>query len=261
MKIVIAGCMGRMGQTLMNAVAADASVILVGGSALIGEHEEAQRRYGHLYCAVAEDIRTLLANADGVIDFTIPEYSLAIAKACAEMGKVHVCGTTGFEPEQLEEFKACAQRARIIHAPNMSIAVNVFMKLVEQVSGLLDEEFDIEIVEMHHRFKADAPSGTALGLGRAAAKGRGVSLSDVEVRARDGITGPREKGSIGFATLRGGDVVGDHTVCFAGVGERLELTHKASSREIYARGAIKASLWAQDKPSGYYSMYDVLGLA
>ncbi len=260
MKLVIAGCTGRMGQTLMHTVAADKHVTLIGGSALAGNHANANQLYGHLGGEIHEDIRTLLAKADGVIDFTVPEYSLAIAQACADLNKVHICGTTGFEPDQLEALHALAQKARIVHAPNMSIAVNLFMKMVEQVAGILDEDFDIEIVEMHHRYKADAPSGTALGLGRAAAKGRGVKLNDVEVRARDGITGARERGSIGFATLRGGDVVGDHTVTFAGMGERLELTHKASSREIYARGAIKAALWANKQPNGLYTMLDVLGL-
>lgn len=260
MRLVVAGCMGRMGQTLMQYIGSAQGVTLVGGTALAGHHDEANRRYGHLGATIHEDICALLAQADGVIDFTVPEYSVAIAQACAQMGNVHVCGTTGFDAESLEQFHAQGAQARIIHAPNMSIAVNLFMNVVQQVASILDDEFDIEIVEMHHRFKADAPSGTALGLGRAAAKGRGVELDTVADRGRDGITGARKKGAIGFAALRGGDVVGDHTVTFAGMGERFELTHKASSREIYARGAVKAAQWAMPQPAGVYSMADVLGL-
>lgn len=260
MRLVVAGCMGRMGQTLMHYIASAEGVTLVGGSALAGHHEVAARRYGQLNAIIHEDIHALLAQADGVIDFTVPEYSLAIAKSCAEQGKVHVCGTTGFDAKQLQEFYGYAKVARMMHAPNMSIAMNVFMNIVQQAAQILDDDFDIEIVEMHHRFKADAPSGTALALGQAAAKGRGVVLNDVADRGRDGITGQRKKGAIGFAALRGGDVVGDHTVMFAGMGERFELTHKASSRDIYARGAVKAALWLQDKPAGLYNMADVLGL-
>jgi 4-hydroxy-tetrahydrodipicolinate reductase len=260
MKLVVAGCTGRMGQTLMQYIASADGVTLVGGTALAGNHDAANRAYQSLNVQIHEDVRVLLAQADGVIDFTVPEYSVAIAQACAVANKVHVCGTTGFDEEQLAAFHACVDKAKIVHAPNMSIAVNLFMNVVEQVASILDDEFDIEIAEMHHRFKADAPSGTALGLGRAAAKGRGVELSEVADRGRDGITGPRKKGTIGFAALRGGDVVGDHTVSFAGMGERFELTHKASSREIYARGAVKAAMWAKDKPAGLYTMMDVLGL-
>jgi 4-hydroxy-tetrahydrodipicolinate reductase len=260
MKLVVAGCMGRMGSTLMHYIAGANDATLVGGAALAGHHPEANRRYGALNALIKEDVRELLAQADGVIDFTVPEYSIAIAKACAEQQKVHVCGTTGFDAEQLEEFYSHAHTAKIVHAPNMSIAVNLFMSLVEQAAHILDDEFEIEIVEMHHRFKVDAPSGTALGLGRAAAKGRGVDLDAVAQRGRDRITGQRQKGAIGFAALRGGDVVGDHTVTFAGMGERFELTHKASSRDIYARGAVKAAIWAHAQPAGIYTMNDVLGL-
>lgn len=260
MKLVVAGCTGRMGQTLMHYIAGADDVTLVGGTALVGNHDEANRRYAHLGTIIHEDLRELLAQADGVIDFTVPEYSVAIAQACADGKKVHICGTTGFDHDELQTFHACAAQAKIVHSPNMSIAVNLFMSLVEQAAQILDDEFDIEIVEMHHRFKVDAPSGTALGLGRAAAKGRAVELDAVADRGRDGITGQRKKGAIGFSALRGGDVVGDHTVTFAGMGERFELTHKASSREIYARGAVKAAQWAHAQPAGLYSMADVLGL-
>lgn len=264
MKIVIAGCLGRMGKTLMQYVDNAEDATLVGGTCLDGSETQAREFLTQAGISddvlITSDMREALAAADAVIDFTTPEYTLEIAKLCAELGKIHVSGTTGLEPDQQAELEELAKQTRIIHAPNMSICVNVFMKLTEQVASILDEEFDIEIVEMHHRFKADAPSGTALGVGKAAAKGRGVELDDVADRGRDGMTGAREKGRIGFAALRGGDVVGDHTVTFAGMGERLELTHKASNRDIYARGATKAVIWAADKPAGYYSMYDVLGL-
>lgn len=258
MKIAIAGGLGRMGKTLLEVVAAQPDITLSGASVQTHKLADAKRLYPHLL--ISDNIAEIINNSDAIIDFTTPEYSLQIAQICAQTNKIHICGTTGFSAADLSEFANYGAKARIIHAPNMSICVTLFMRLVEQVSAILDEEYDIEISEMHHRFKADAPSGTALGLGKAAAKGRGVVLDEVAVRGRDGITGARQSGSIGFTALRGGDVVGDHTVTFAGIGERLELTHKASNREIYARGAIRAALWAQKQPAGYYSMNDVLGI-
>ncbi len=264
MKIAIAGCLGRMGQTLLQYVNAQDNLQLVGGTILANQAEEAEKLKLKLDLPqdiiFSDNLPQIMAIADAIIDFTSPEYSLQIAEITAKTGKIHICGTTGFSEDELKIFKNHGDNARIVHAPNMSICVNLFMKLTEQTASILGDEFDIEISEMHHRFKADSPSGTALDLGRAAAAGRGVSLDDVADRGRDGITGKRKAGNIGFSALRGGDVVGDHTVTFAGMGERLELTHKASSREIYASGAVKAAIWAKDQPAGYYSMYDVLGL-
>jgi len=264
MKLAVAGCMGRMGQSLMQAINEKDGVTLVGGTAQTSELQNANMLKAQLSLAddvlITDNLEALLDIADGIIDFTSPAYTLQIAQACANIGKVHISGTTGFNEKDSAEFAQYGEKAQIVHAPNMSIAVNVFMQLTQQVASILDDDFDIEIVEMHHRKKVDAPSGTALGLGLAAAKGRGVKLDDVMHSGRDGITGERPKGEIGFATLRGGDVVGDHTVTFAGSGERLELTHKASNRSIYASGAIRAALWANTQQSGYYSMTDVLGL-
>ena len=264
MRLAVAGCMGRMGQTLMQSINEKDGVTLVGGTAQADELQGAGALKAQLNLSddviISSDLGEVLSQADGIIDFTTPSYTLYIAETCAKIGKVHISGTTGFNEKDSTTFANYGKKTQIVHAPNMSIAVNLFMKLTEQVASVLDDDFDIEIVEMHHRKKVDAPSGTALGLGLSAAKGRGVKLDDVMHSGRDGITGERPKGEIGFATLRGGDVVGDHTVTFAGMGERLELTHKASNRSIYATGAIRAALWAQKQPVGYYSMNDVLGL-
>lgn len=263
MKLAVAGCMGRMGQTLMQAINEKDGVTLVGGTAQASELAGADALKSQLGFGddviISSDLGEILTLADGIIDFTTPAYTLHIAETCAELKKVHVSGTTGFLEKDAAEFAQHGTKTKIVHAPNMSIAVNIFMKITEQIASILDDDFDIEIVEMHHRKKVDAPSGTALGLGLAAAKGRGIKLDDVMHSGRDGITGERPRGEIGFATLRGGDVVGDHTVTFAGMGERLELTHKASNRSIYAQGAIRAALWAQKQPAGYYSMTDALG--
>jgi 4-hydroxy-tetrahydrodipicolinate reductase len=175
-----------------------------------------------------------------------------------EMATALIIGTTGLTPEQHESVAIAAETTPIFQAPNMAVGVNLLFALTERIAALLGEDYDIEILEMHHRHKVDAPSGTALGLGQAAAKGRGVGLDDVARRGRDGITGERKPGDIGFAVLRGGDVVGDHTVVFAGNGERLELTHKASSRAVFARGAVRAALWTAGQPPGLYSMKDML---
>ena len=202
----------------------------------------------------------LVAACDAIIDFTVPAVTVLNAELAASAGKVLVIGTTGIDAAQTRAIEAAARHTPIVWSPNMSLGVNLLMGLVEQVAATLGPDYDIEIVEMHHRMKIDAPSGTALGLGRAAAAGRGVALEDVWVKSRDGHTGKREGGTIGFATLRGGDVVGDHTVMFAGLGERVELTHKAADRRIYARGAVRAALWAKGRAPGLYGMKDVLGL-
>jgi 4-hydroxy-tetrahydrodipicolinate reductase len=266
MKIGIVGCAGRMGRMLVNETAKTKGCEVGGGTDLpdspfIGKDVTLIAGLEESGVAVGDDPKALFEAVDAVIDFTAPAATMKHAKLAAETGKILVIGTTGLSNEQKDELKVSAEKAPIIFAPNMSVGVNLAFALVEKVASVLDKDVaDIEIVEMHHKHKVDAPSGTALGLGEAAAKGRGVKLDEVSVRSRDGHTGAREDGTIGFATLRGGDVVGDHTVVFACEGERIEITHKASSREVFAKGAVRAAKWAEDKAPGLYSMREVLGL-
>jgi 4-hydroxy-tetrahydrodipicolinate reductase len=215
---------------------------------------------GALDVVVGDDAGALFAAAEVVLEFSSAEASVAHAGLAAETGTAHVLGTTGLDSDQQAALAAAADRAAIVWAPNMSIGVNLVLALAERAAAVLDENYDIEIVEIHHRHKVDAPSGTALALGEAVAAGRGVALAAAGVRARDGITGARRVGDIGFAVLRGGDVVGEHTVVFAADGERVELAHKASSRRIFAAGAVRSALWARNKPPGLYGLRDVLGL-
>lgn len=254
MKIGVAGCAGRMGKMLCDAVVSSGHTLVGGteraGAACLGENLGEG--------VITDNPRDLFEKADAVLDFTTPENSVNNAKIAAEFGKILVIGTTGLSDEQVEALKTAAKSARIVYASNMSVGVTLLTALVEKVAETLDSSYDIEIVEMHHRNKADAPSGTAKSLGEAAAKGRGVALSQAARYAREGFTGARPAGEIGFATLRGGDVVGDHTVIFAGDGERIELTHKASSRAVFANGAVRAALWAGKRENGLYSMRDVL---
>jgi len=209
---------------------------------------------------VTTDVSAALASADGLVDFTIPAASVIHAELLAKAGKVHVLGTTGLTGENEKLIAEAARRAVIVKSGNFSMGVNLLAALTKRVAATLDEDFDVEILEMHHNKKIDAPSGTALMLGRAAADGRGINLAQRSIRGRDGETGARCKGDIGFASLRGGTVVGDHSVVFAGTAERIELVHKAEDRMIFARGALKAALWARGKTPGLYSMADVLGL-
>jgi 4-hydroxy-tetrahydrodipicolinate reductase len=206
------------------------------------------------------DLWELAKNADGVIDFTVPAATIANVAIAAERSLVHVIGTTGLSASDHAVIKSVTTRATVVQSGNMSLGVNILAAVVKRVAKSLDEDFDIEVLEMHHKMKIDAPSGTALMLGQAAAEGRGIDLAQRAVRVRDGHTGERERGDIGFATLRGGSVVGEHSVIFAGAGERIELAHRAEDRGIFARGAVKAALWAFDKKPGYYTMADVLGL-
>ncbi len=264
-RIGVVGAAGRMGQALLRMIAATEGCLPAGGterrgSPAIGRDLGTLAGLDPLGVAVTDDADRLFGSCDAVLDFTAPAASAAHAAMAARHGKVHVVGTTGLGREQLAALETAAQDAAIVFAANMSLGVNLLLAAVEQVARALDPDWDIEIVEMHHRHKVDAPSGTALALGRAAAAGRGVALDAVARRSRDGDVGARPKGEIGFATLRGGDVVGDHTVIFATEGERVELTHKAASRDIFARGAVKAALWARGKPPGLYGMKDVLGL-
>jgi 4-hydroxy-tetrahydrodipicolinate reductase len=265
MRLIVAGAGGRMGRTLVKAIAETAGVALAGAvdapaSAVIGRDAGELAGVGANGFAVAADPAPLLDKADGVIDFTIPAATIALAEIVARRGLVHVIGTTGLSPENEKLIAVAAQRSAIVKSGNMSLGVNLVAALVRRVAKALDEDFDIEIVEMHHNRKIDAPSGTALMFGRAAAQGRGITLEQHSERGRDGHTGARERGAIGFASLRGGTVVGDHTVTFAGPAERIELVHKAEDRMIFARGAVKAALWARGKKPGLYSMADVLGL-
>jgi len=264
--IGIVGCAGRMGRMVTRVVEATDGCRLAGGtecegSAAIGRDLGELAGIGAKGLTVGDDPAALFAAADAVIDFTTPAALLVHAGLAGETRTIYVVGTTGLTAEHEAALAAAAAKTAVMQAANMSLGVNLLLALVEQVSGALGPDYDIEILEMHHRHKVDAPSGTALALGRAAAAGRGVALETVAQKVRDGVTGPRRAGDIGFATLRGGDVAGEHSVIFAGEGERLELTHKAGTREIFARGAVRAALWCRGKPAGRYAMRDVLGLA
>ena len=264
LKIAIAGCCGRMGQTLIKAVLAHPQAALVAGSERPGFDERSARATletlgcKELFITSSPDI--LAEEADAILDFTSPESTLAIARAAAKRGRVHIIGTTGFTDTQLRELSLYAKDARIVESGNFSIGVNLLETLVEQTARMLDDSYDVEIFEMHHKHKKDAPSGTALMLGEAAARGRGVALKDKKTAARDGLHGERRPGDIGFACLRGGDVVGIHQILFAGTGELIEIKHQGFSRDIYASGALRAALWAKGQKPGLYSMKDVLGL-
>lgn len=242
LKIGILGNKGRMGQTLMDAVAATEGVELTGG------------------VDKGDDIEALIEKSDALIDFTRPAATLAFAELTAKHGKTHVIGTTGFSDQEFAKLAEHAKNTKIFWSPNMSIGVNLVAMLTKKAAAMLGDDYDIEIVEMHHRHKVDAPSGTALLLGEAAAEGRKVALKDKQILSREGITGERKAGDIGFATLRGGSVIGDHTTIFAGDDDRIEISHKSSSRGIYASGAIKAALWCEDKDNGLYGMNDLLSL-
>ncbi|MFY0693331.1 MAG: 4-hydroxy-tetrahydrodipicolinate reductase [Paracoccaceae bacterium] len=263
--IVIAGASGRMGRMLIDTVTASDKARLVGVTEREG-HDWVGRDLGEALGGAANGIPVVsdpievIATAQAVIDFTTPAATLAHAELTAQARAVHVIGTTGLSDSDLEALSAAARHAPIVRAGNMSLGVNLLVQLTRQVAQALDADFDVEVVEAHHRHKVDAPSGTALMLGEAAAEGRGVSLEDVRDAGRDGITGARKRGDIGFASVRGGDVVGEHDVIFAADGERIVLRHLATDRAIFARGALKAALWGQGKAPGEYDMMDVLGL-
>jgi 4-hydroxy-tetrahydrodipicolinate reductase len=266
MKLAIMGAAGRMGRALIRAVAETSGCSVAGateraGSPMLGQDAGAVAGVGTLGVAFVDDPLPLFTHVDGILDFVSPAATVEHAALAAQARIVHVIGTTGFTADQEDAITAAARHATIVKSGNMSLGVNLLAALAEQAARALGPEFDIEIAEMHHRHKVDAPSGTALLLGHAAAAGRGVSLDEKAVRTRDGHTGPRRLGDIGFATLRGGSVVGDHTVIFAGEGERIELTHRAEDRQIFARGAVRAALWAHGRPPGLYTMRDVLGIA
>ena len=265
LRIGVVGAAGRMGGAVIRQVMQTkgctvSAAVEAPGNPAIGRDAGEAAGIGPIGVAIAADSAKLFGACDAVIEFSSPAATMAHAKQAAAQGRIHVVGTTGLEKTQEAALKRAASKAPIVYAPNMSLAVNVLFALTRRVAAMLDDEFDIEIVEMHHRHKVDAPSGTALGLGRAAAVGRKVALEKAGEFARHGMTGARQRGRIGFAALRGGDVVGEHTVIFAADGERLELSHKATSRQIFARGAVHAALWARGRKPGLYSMSDVLGL-
>lgn len=265
MRIAIMGAGGRMGRELARAVHAMDGCMVAGGveqagSPFLGQDVGAVAGIGEVGAKILDDALEVIAKVDAILDFTSPKATVEFAGLAANARIVHVIGTTGLGPGDEAAIEAAARHATIVKAGNMSLGVNLLAAITRRVAEALDADFDIEIVEMHHRHKVDAPSGTALMLGHAAADGRKASLADVSVRCRDGHTGARRRGDIGFQSLRGGSVVGDHTVIFAGEGERVELTHIASDRGIFARGAVKAALWGRGRGPGLFAMSNVLGL-
>ncbi|WP_378946251.1 4-hydroxy-tetrahydrodipicolinate reductase [Mesorhizobium sp. ANAO-SY3R2] len=266
MGLVVVGAAGRMGQVLLRTVHAMEGVRVVGaiersGSPYLGKDAGELAGIGIINVPISDDPLAAFAKADGVLDFTAPAATVEFAGYAAQARIAHIIGTTGCLPEHDAQIAAAARHATIVKSGNMSLGVNLLAVLVEKAAQALGpSDFDIEILEMHHRHKVDAPSGTALLLGEAAAEGRKIALADHSVRVRDGHTGVRETGAIGFAALRGGSVVGDHSVILAGSGERITMSHQAEDRSIFARGAVKAALWAHGRKPGLYSMRDVLGL-
>lgn len=264
MKIGVTGVVGRMGKTIASLVLQHELVELSSGlvrqnSELVGQDLGEFLGFEKSGVKMVSSLEEFVQSCDAIIDFSSPSLSLELAAKCAEFNKIMVCGTTGFAENEKKQFASHAARAVIIWSSNMSLGVNLLMNLAQKVAHILHDDFDVEIVEMHHKNKVDAPSGTALSLGAAVAAGRGIDLQQMANMARVGKDAARKKGEIGFATLRGGDVIGDHSIIFAGEGERVELTHKASNRDIFAKGAIRAVIWGSAKEAGFYSMRDVLG--
>jgi 4-hydroxy-tetrahydrodipicolinate reductase len=263
--IVITGASGRMGQMLVRTITDSGKARLAAciereGHPWIGRDIGECMGGAPLGVTVTDDALAAFATAQGVVDFTAPAATVEFAALAAQARIVHVVGTTGLEAEQLKKIEAASHHAVIVRAGNMSLGVNLLVRMTQKIAAALDEDWDVEVIEAHHRMKVDAPSGTALMLGRAAAEGRGVSLENAMVSGRDGITGARPKGTIGFAAIRGGDIVGEHDVVFAADGERVILRHVATDRAIFARGALRAVLWGQGQKPGQYDMMDVLGL-
>ena len=263
-RVAVAGASGRMGRMLIEAIRASGDCMLAGALDLPGSPglgQDAAAFLGHTSgVAITDDLHAGLQGADVLIDFTRPEGTLAHLQVCAALGVKAVVGTTGFSEAQKADIAALAQKTAIVQAPNMSVGVNVTLKLLEMAAKALSTGYDIEIIEAHHRHKVDAPSGTALKMGEVIADALGRDLKDCAVYAREGVTGERDPSSIGFATIRGGDIVGDHTVLFAGTGERIEITHKSSSRATYAQGSLRAVRFLSAHSTGMFDMFDVLGL-
>jgi 4-hydroxy-tetrahydrodipicolinate reductase len=265
MRLIVAGAGGRMGRTLIKAIGETPGLVLAGategeGSPFLGQDSGVLAGLPPNRVNVISEVRPGALAADGILDFTVPAATVRLAQLAAETGLVHIIGTTGTSVEDDAKIAEAAKKTAIMKSGNMSLGVNLLAVMTKRVARALGDDFDIEIVEMHHNKKIDAPSGTALLFGEAAAAGRGIDLKAHSERGRDGHTGARKTGTIGFASLRGGNVAGEHSVIFAGADERIELTHKATDRMIFARGALKAALWARGKPPGLYSMLDVLGL-
>jgi 4-hydroxy-tetrahydrodipicolinate reductase len=263
-KIAIAGIGGRMGRTLLDSVNQADDMMLhaaleLGSSALLGR-DAGEMSGAPCGVKVSADVASVLQGADVLIDFTRPEGTLHHLEICRKLGVKMVIGTTGFSAQQKAQLGAAGKDIGIVFAPNMSVGVNLVFKLLETASRVLSQGYDIEIIEAHHRHKVDAPSGTALGMGEVIAQTLGRDLEKCAVYGREGVTGERDPSTIGFATVRGGDIVGDHTVMFAGTGERIEITHKASSRATFALGALRAARFLKEHPAGMYDMQDVLGL-
>ena len=266
MRLIVAGAGGRMGRTLTRVISETPGAVLVGaleapGSELLGKDAGVLAGLPANDVKLSADLWSMSAGADGILDFTVPAATIANVAIAAERGLVHVIGTTGMSPSDDAVIRSVTNRAIVVKSGNMSLGVNLLAALVKRVAQSLDQSFDIEILEMHHKSKIDAPSGTALVLGEAAAAGRGIALDQHSARGRDGLTGARRAGDIGFASLRGGTAAGDHSVIFAGPSERITLSHHAEDRALFAQGALKAALWAHGKKPGMYSMADVLGLS
>jgi 4-hydroxy-tetrahydrodipicolinate reductase len=265
MKLAIMGAAGRMGRELIRAVHGIDGCVVAGaieprGSIAVGQDAGLLAGLGKIGVLITDDALDVIAKVDGILDFTVPAATTEFAGLAANARIVHVIGTTGCSESDEAKIRAAARHATIIKAGNMSLGVNLLTAITRKIAEALDEDYDIEVLEMHHKHKVDAPSGTALMLGGAAAEGRKLSLKDRSVRVRDGHTGPRNRGDIGFATLRGGNDVGTHTVIFAAEGETIEITHRATDRGIFARGAVKAALWGRGKGPGFFTMNDVLGI-
>ncbi len=263
--LVVTGASGRMGQTLIRLAAASDKLRLTAcveraGHAWIGRDVGEAMGGAPMGVMVTDDPLEAFAKAQAVVDFTSPDATVEFAALAAQARACHVIGTTGLEAEHLAKIEAASHHAVIVQAGNMSLGVNLLVRMTQKVAAALDEDWDVEIVEAHHRAKVDAPSGTALMLGAAAAAGRGVSLDSAKVSGRDGITGARAPGTIGFSAIRGGDIVGEHDVIFAAMGERVILRHVATDRAIFARGALRAAMWGQGQKPGHYDMMDVLGI-
>ncbi|WGS20770.1 MULTISPECIES: 4-hydroxy-tetrahydrodipicolinate reductase [unclassified Bradyrhizobium] len=266
MRLIVAGAGGRMGRTLTRVISETPGAVLVGaleapGSELLGKDAGVLAGLPANGVTLSADLWSMSANADGILDFTVPAATIANVAIAAQRGLVHIIGTTGLSQSDDAVIRSVTDRAIVVKSGNMSLGVNLLAALVKRVAQSLDQSFDIEILEMHHKSKIDAPSGTALMLGEAAAAGRKIALEQHSARGRDGLTGARRAGDIGFASLRGGTIAGDHSVIFAGPSERITLSHHAEDRALFAQGALRAALWAQGRKPGMYSMADVLGLS
>ena len=265
MRLIVAGAGGRMGRALARVISETPGAMLVGaleapGSEHLGQDAGVLAGLPANNVKLSADLWAMSEHADGILDFTVPAATIANVAIAAQRRLVHIIGTTGLSSSDDAVIQSVTNRATVVKSGNMSLGINLLTALVKRVAQSLDDSFDIEIVEMHHKAKVDAPSGTALMLGEAAASGRNITLQAHSARGRDGLTGPRKTGDIGFASLRGGTITGDHSVIFAGPMERIELTHRAEDRTMFAQGAVKAALWAHGKKPGFYTMTDVLGL-